>query len=80
MHQPEITKQHGQFAFLYLQHRQQLESLEMMHRRVDGLICFLFVKGTINVKFNSDEFVIDKPSLLVAPHRCTDTHESSMRL
>ncbi len=46
----------------------QLESLEMMHRRVDGLICFLFVKGTINVKFNSDEFVIDKPSMLVAPH------------
>ncbi len=46
----------------------QLESLEMMHRRVDGLICFLFVKGTVNVKFNSDEFVIDKPSLLVAPH------------
>lgn len=43
-----------------------IEQLEMMKRRVDGMLCFLFVKGNLNVCFNSEEFEIDRPSMLIA--------------
>lgn len=44
------------------------QELDLTRRNVEGMLCFLLIKGSVDVEFNSERFSVNEPSLVVVPH------------
>jgi len=41
--------------------------LELVRSSVEGMLCYLHTKGTVEIGFNSDHYTVTEPTLVVAP-------------
>lgn len=55
---------------------QEMADFEVERSCVQGLVFALVMKGTINVEFNTEEYIVDRPSLIIVPHG-SNIHMSS---